>query len=287
VFSWGRSLIGVTGATGEVGSRLARRLADRGHEQRLIVRDASRVESLPGADVVTFGGYADGEGARRAFSGVSTVFLCSAKESEDRVSQHRVVVDAAVAAGVERIVYLSIISASPDATFSYARDHYRTEEYIRSTGLAFTFSRQSFYLDFLPHLSGADGVIRGPAGDGRFAPVLRDDVADALAAMLNEAGHEGVTYELTGPEAVTMTEVAALLTRLTAREVTFEDETLAEAYSSRAKYGAPDWEVEGWVSTYTAFAAGEFDVVTDHVLRLTGHQPVSIAEFIRASKQPH
>jgi NAD(P)H dehydrogenase (quinone) len=279
-------LIGVTGATGEVGSRLARRLADRGQRQRLIVRDASRVESLPGADVVEFGGYADGEGARRAFSGVSTLFFCSAKEGQDRLAHHRSVVDAAVAADVERIVYLSIISAAPDATFTYARDHYSTEQYIRSVGLPFTFSRQSFYLDFLPYLSGADGVIRGPAGDGRFAPVLRDDVADALTAMLAEPGHEGVTYELTGPEAVTMTQVADLLTRLTEREVIFENETLEEAYASREVYGAPAWEVDGWVSTYTALAAGELDVVTDHVMRVTGHQPASIEEFIEASQKP-
>ena len=185
---------------------LPRRLADRREAQRLIVRDASRVESIPGAEVVEFGGYGDEQGARRAFLGVSTLFFCSAKESEDRVSQHRSVVDAAVAAGVERIVYLSIIGAAPTATFTFARDHYATEQYIRSVGLPFTFSRQSFYLDFLPYLSGEDGVIRGPAGDGRFAPVLRDDVADALVTMVTEPGHEGATYELTGPEAATMTQ---------------------------------------------------------------------------------
>jgi uncharacterized protein YbjT (DUF2867 family) len=196
-----------------------------------------------------------------------------------------VVVDAAAAAAVERIVYLSIISASPEATFTYARDHYATEQYIRSVGLAFTFSRQSFYLDYLPQLSGADGVIRGPAGDGRFAPVLRDDVADALVAMVSEPGHEGATYELTGPEAITMAEVADLLTRLSEREAKFENETLAEAYASREAYDAPAWEVDGWVSTYTAIAAGEFDVVTDHVMRLTDHEPVSVADFIKASQE--
>ena len=277
-------MIGVTGATGEVGSRVARRLADRRQAQRLIVRDASGVESMPGAEVVEFGGYGDDEGARRAFAGVSTLFFCSAKESEDRVSQHRAVVDAAVAAGVERIVYLSIISAAPAATFTFARDHYATEQYIRSVGLPFTFSRQSFYLDFLPYLSGEDGVIRGPAGDGRFAPVLRDDVADALVTMLTEPGHEGATYELTGPEAVTMTQVADLLTRLKGRLVSFENEKLEEAYASRQAFGAPAWEMDGWISTYTAFAAGEFDVVTDHVMRLTGHQPVSIKQFVESSQ---
>ena len=64
--------------------------------------------------------------------------------------------------------------------------------------------------------------------------------------------------------------------------MTFHDESLEEAYASRAAYGAPDWEVEGWISTYRAIAAGEFDVVTDHVARLTGHEPVSVHEFLGA-----
>jgi NAD(P)H dehydrogenase (quinone) len=279
-------LIGVTGATGEVGSRLARRLAGRRQAQRLIVRDASRVQNLPGAEVVEFGGYEDTEGARRAFTGVSTLFLCSAKESEDRVSQHRSVVDAATAAGVERIVYLSIINPAPAATFTLARDHYATEQYIRSVGIPFTFSRQSLYLDFVPYLSGEDDMIRGPAGAGCFAPVLRDDVADALVTMVTEPGHEGAIYELTGPEAVTMTQAARLLSRLKGRPVSFQNETLEEAYASRQGFGAPAWEIESWVSTYTAIAAGEFDLVTDHVLRLTGHQPVSIEDFVEASRNP-
>ena len=166
----------------------------------------------------------------------------------------------------------------------FARDPLRAERDIRSVGLPFTFSRQSFYLDFLPYLSGEDGVIRGPAGDGRFAPVLRDDVADALVTMVTEPGHEGATYELTGPEAATMTEVADLLTRLKGRSVSFENETLEEAHASRQGFGAPAWEMDGWISTYTAIAAGEFDVVTDHVMRLAGHQPVSIEQFVEASQ---
>jgi NAD(P)H dehydrogenase (quinone) len=276
-------VLGVTGATGEIGRRLTRRLADRGEVQRLIVRDSGRLETLPGVEVVEFGGYGDQDGMCRAFTGVSTLFLCSAKEAEDRLAQHRSVVDAALKAGVERIVYLSIIGAAPQATFTFARDHYDTEQYIRSSGIPFTFSRQNLYTDFVPFLAGTDGVIRGPAGDGRFAPVLRDDVADVLANVLVQSGHDGVTYELTGPEALTLAEIADLLTRLTGRRVTFENETLEQAFASRASYGAPAWEVEGWVTTYTAMAAGEWDVVTDDVRRVAGHDPVSVQQFLESS----
>ena len=275
-------MIGVTGATGEIGRRLAQRLAAAGVAQRLIVRDPSRAPAPAGApcEVVAFGGYADADGMRAACDGISTLFLASARESADRVEQHRAAVDAAAAAGVERIVYLSFLGAAADATFTFARHHHATEEHIRASGLQFTFSRQSLYMDLLPLIAGEDGVIRGPAGDGRVAPVLRDDVADALAPMLSDPAHAGQTYELTGAEALTLGEAAALLTDLGDRPVSYVDETLEEAYASRAPYGAPAWEVEGWISTYTAIAAGELDVVTDHVARLAGHEPVSVREFL-------
>jgi uncharacterized protein YbjT (DUF2867 family) len=272
----------VTGATSEIGRRLTRRLADRGEEQRSVVRDPSRVEMLPGVEVVEFGGYGDEDGVRRAFAGVSTLFFCSAKEAEDRLAQHRLVVDAAAEAGAERLVYLSIIAARPRATFTLARDHYDTEQYIRASRVPFTFSRQSLYADFLPLLGGEDGVIRGPAGEGRFAPVLRDDVADVLANVLVQSGHDGLTYTLTGPETHMLTEIADLLTRLTGRRVTFENETVEQAYASRAGYGAPAWEVDGWVTTYTAIAAGEWDLVTDDVSRVEGHDPVSARQFFES-----
>jgi uncharacterized protein YbjT (DUF2867 family) len=161
----------------------------------------------------------------------------------------------------------------PEATFTFARDHCDTEQYIRASGIPFTFSRQSLYTDFLPLLGGEDGVIRDPAGDGRFAPVLRDDVADVLGNLLAQSGHDGLTYTLTGPEAHTLAEIADLQTRLTGQRVTFEDETLEQAYASRAGYGAPAWEVDGWVTTYKAIAAGEWDIVTDDVRRVAGHDP--------------
>lgn len=273
-------MTGLTGATGEIGGRLARRLADRGERQRLIVRDRSRLPPVAGADVVEVAGYHDGVGMRDAFGGLDTLFLCSAREAADRVEQHKTAVDAAVAAGIERIVYLSSVGAAADATFTFARHHFLTEQHIRASGLAFTFSRQNLYMDLLPLIPGPDSVIRGPGADGRVVPVLRDDVADALLTLVTQAGHEGATYELSGPDALTLGDVAGELSRALGRAVTYENETLEQAQASRAGYGAPDWELEGWITTYTAIAAGEFDVLTDDVMRLTGHPPVSVPELL-------
>ncbi len=274
--------LAVTGSTGQVGGRVARLLSAAGVAQRLVVRDPSRAPALDGCAVVQ-ASYADAAAARRALDGVETLFMVSGSEAPDRVDQHRTFIDAAVAAGVTRILYLSFYSAAPDATFTLARDHWVTEEHIRARGLRYTFLRDNLYADFLPYMVGEDGVIRGPGGDGRAAVVAQDDIAEVAAAVLTETGaHDGVTYSLTGPEALTFHEMAAML----GPGVRYEPETIEEAYASRAKYAAPDWQVDGWVSTYTAIAAGELAGVTDHVERVTGHPPLSFADVVAGRGQP-
>ncbi|HEY8450784.1 MAG: NAD(P)H-binding protein [Micromonosporaceae bacterium] len=275
-------LIGVTGATGGVGGRVARRLADAGVRQRLLVRDLGRAPRLAGAEVAR-ASYDDPAAMRRALRGVHTLFLVSAHEHPDRVGLHAGTVDAAVDAGVERIVYLSFLGASAEATFTFARDHFHTEQHIRATGVPFTFLRDSLYQDLLPTFAGRDGVIRGPAGNGRFAPVARDDVADVAVAVLRGDGHAGRTYDVTGPELLTMAEVAELITVAAGRPVRYLPETLAEAYESRAGYDAPHWAVTGWVTSYAAIAAGELEVVSDAVAEVAGHPPMSFAEFLAAN----
>jgi len=270
----------VTGATGGLGGRVARRLAERGVEQRLVVRDPARAPELPGAAVAT-GSYDDAEGLRRAFEGADALLMVSASEAADRMRLHATAVDAAVAAGVERIVYTSFLAAGPECTFTFGRDHWHTEEHIKASGLRHTFLRDNIYLDLLPRMAGADGVIRGPAGDGRVAAVTRDDVADVAVAVLLGDGHDGRTYDLTGPEALSMDEVARVLSEASGRTVTYQAETLEEAYASRASYGAPDWEVAGWVTSYAAIANGELERVSDAVATVTGHPPTGLADYLR------
>lgn len=273
-------VIAVTGASGRVGERVARRLVGAGDAVRLLGRDPSRLPELAGADIAPAADYGDGEAMRRALDGARTLFLVSAHEARDRVRVHTSAVDAAVAAGIERIVYVSFLGAAPDATFTYARDHWHTEQYIRGTGLAYTFLRDSFYLAELPAMAGADGVIRGPAGEGRVAAVAHEDIADVAAAVLLGDGHDGATYDVTGPVALSLAEVAAELSRVTGRTVTYVAETREEAYASRAHYGVEDWEVTGWVSSYEAIAAGEMATVSDAVPRLTGHPAKTFAEYL-------
>ncbi|GAB1817482.1 NmrA family NAD(P)-binding protein [Herbidospora sp. RD11066] len=275
-------LIAVTGATGGLGGRIARRLAQSGARQRLVVRDSSRAPRIEGAETVQ-APYEDPAAFAAALDGAGVLMLISATEHPDRVALHTAAVDAAVAAGVPRIVYTSFLGAGPECTFTFGRDHWHTERHIEETGVGFTFLLDSLYLDFLSGMVGDDGVIRGPAGDGRFAPVARDDVAAVAATVLQDpSAHDRATYDLTGPDLLTMTEVASVLSSVRGSEVTFENETLDEAYASRARYEAPEWAVAGWVTSYAAIGAGELNVITDDVMKVTGHPPLSLAQVLRA-----
>ncbi len=274
--------IAVTGATGRVGGRVARRLAEAGVDQRLLVRDAARAPVLDGADVAV-AAYSDTDAVRRALEGVETVLMVSASESRDRVAEHRSFVEGARLAGVEHVVYTSFVGAGPFATFTLARDHGATEERIISSGMAFTLLRDNFYSDVMPDFVGADGVIRGPAGDGLAALLAVDDLVDAAVAVLSDPSqHRDTAYALTGPDALGFSDVARVLTAETGRTVTYVDETLEEAYASRAKYDAPRWQLDAWVSTYTAIANGELAEVTSTVRDLTGHAPRDLRTVLRS-----
>jgi len=282
-------VIAVTGATGILGRRVVERLAGADDVRvRLVVRDAARAPEVPGAEVVQHaGGYADPNGLRDALSGVHTLYLVSAAEAEDRLRQHVDAVDAAVAAGVQRIVYTSFLGAKDDAVFTLVRQHAATEDRIRASGVRHTLLRHSMYADFVPFFATVEdgrAVIAAPAGDGRTSFVSRDDLADVGAAvLLDDSGAlDGRALEVTGPEALSMAEAAAVLAEVTGRPAEYCDQTVEEAWATRRPSGHPDWEIEGWVTSYLAIAAGELSTVTDVVPTLTGHPARTVAEHLRA-----
>ena len=281
------TLVAVTGATGRVGGRVARALAAAGVDQRLVVRDPARAPRLDRAEVVV-ATYADTEAVRRALDGVDVVLMVSGAESADRVEQHRSFVEGARAAGVGHVVYTSFLGAAPDAVFTLARDHWATERILAASGMASTCLRDNFYADVMPDFVGADGAIRGPAGDGRVSLLAVDDVADVAVAVLRDpSAHRDAAYPLTGPEPLSFDDVARIIGEVTGRPTTYVRETVEEAYASRAGYDAQPWQVDAWVSTYTALAGGGLAEVTTAVHDLTGHRPRDLRTVLRSHPAWH
>ena len=305
-------MIAVTGATGELGSRVASRLSRLGLNQRMIVRDPARAPHLPGAEIAQASSYLDGAAMRCAFNGIEKVLLVSARDRfgvahisaknhapspfYDRLQQHVAAVDATVDAGVKHIIYLSMMNAAHDATFILSRDHFSTEEYIRISGVPFTFLRVSLYADNVPKNVSADDVIRAPAGEGRATWVTRDDIADVAAAVLTGTGHVGRTYNVTGPEALTMAETAEILSAAVKRKITYQAQTPQEARTTRStsrleKYeaerrlltgqGLDDYEVEVFVTHFMQIATGELAEVSNAVPDMTGHAAQSLTQYLQ------
>ncbi|WP_062467402.1 SDR family oxidoreductase [Demequina maris] len=275
-----RGDIAITGATGNLGGLVARMVHAKGAPERLLARTPSRAPMLDSTPVRHFD-YADRTASRTALDGARIAFMVSGPEAPDRVDHHKTFIDAAMDAGVQHIVYTSFVAAAPDAVFTLARDHFETEEHIKATGVRWTFLRDSFYMDFMSALVGDDGAIRGPADNGSCAVVARYDVARAAAAVLvSPDQHAGHAYDMTGPAALTLEDIARELSDATGGRIVYSPETTAEAYASRAHFGAPDWQVAAWVSTYLAFASGDMAHASGDIEKITGSPPMSFREFL-------
>jgi NAD(P)H dehydrogenase (quinone) len=271
-------MIVVTGATGYVGRLTAEELHRRGHPQRLIVRDPARAPRLQGAEVVT-ADYGDPETLARALHEGDRVFMVSVHEGPaSRVPLHRSFVEAAVRQGVGQIVYLSFVNAGPQAVFLHARSHGATEAMLEESGLAFTAIRNGMYADEIPGWFDAEGVAREPVGDGRISFSYRPELAEAIAVVLTEPGH-GRTYDIVG-QPVTIGELARIASEVTRRDYRYDPiprEDWEAQWRARKK---EEWAIEAGLTSFDAQLAGEFDVASDDLRRLTGRDPLSVAEVI-------
>lgn len=279
------TLIALTGVTGHLGGQVAQLLEGKNLNLRYLARRPERAPKVAGVPVFR-SAYDRSPETLEALSGVDVLLMVSASESLNRLAEHKAFIDSAKEAGVKHIVYTSFYNASDQATFTYSRTHAATENYIKEQGLAYTFVRDNFYLDFFLELGQAYGEIKGPAGDGRVSAVARQDVAQVLAKILeNPSNWTNQTLDMTGPEDLTMTDAAAILSQGLGKTVRYIPETIEEAYQSRKAWPAEDWEYDGWVSTYTAIAAGEQAGLSNDADRVLGRKPISLADLIKETSQ--
>ena len=280
--------IAITGSSGNIGGMVARHLNSRGLPLILPLRNPAKAPVLPNCEARQFA-YGDLELAKQALNGVDVLFMVSAAESPTREQEHLTLVQAASEAGVQHIVYLSFAQAALDSTFTLARTDAVTENVIRQTNMRYTFLRDNFYSEMMATIANADGIIAGPAEDGRVACVSQRDVAQAAANVIAdiECGnhrHDNQTYTLTGSQSLSCAEIAAVLTEIIGKPHRYHNETVEEAFAIRkAEYSdMPDWQIEAWVSTYTAIAKGELAAVSDDLPQLLGRAPLNFEDVVKA-----
>jgi NAD(P)H dehydrogenase (quinone) len=269
-------VIGVTGATGGVGSRVVRRLLGRTDG---VVALARRPDAVPEAPGLTsrFADYDDPASLRAAFAGLRTlVFVSSDDVAEDMRRHHEHVVAAAVDTAIEHVVYTSVLDAAPDSGFYYAAVHRETEALLAASGLRHCLARTSIFADYFlsawlaPALDEGELVLS--AGDGGMSLVTRDDTAHALAAAAS-SHREGIV-ELTGPAAPTADEICG------AAGIGYRPVEDAAYRRKLASEGKPQWLVDAFATLFTSVREGRYAVVSSDIPELTGEPQRPFAEYV-------
>jgi NAD(P)H dehydrogenase (quinone) len=270
----------ITGASGRIARPTAELLASNGRALRLMTRTPQRVPGLARAEVV-YGDFAEPASLDRAFAGVSTALVVSGSAKPGkRALLHRNAFEAAARARVQHVVYLSLQGSSPESKYPYSRDHALSEQYLAASGLPFTVLRNAFYIDMFLDMFHSAGVIRGPAKQGRAAFVSREDCARVAAAVLDAL--PGGIYDVTGPQALSLTDVAKRLSGIVGRDLRYEDESVEAGREWRSKLGEAAWRVELSLGWHEAIAAGELEHTSDTVLRFTGDNPLDTESYFSA-----
>jgi NAD(P)H dehydrogenase (quinone) len=280
----------ISGASGHLGRRAAELVLANVAPERLILvtRTPDALADLAARGVtVRCGDFAEPASLRGAFAGGQRLLLVSATDLERRVEQHRGAIDAARAAGVKHVIYTSGLAPQPPNPAVVAPSHYATEQALASSGIAWTVLRNSLYADYQVAEATqaiAAGALVHNRGSGKAAYVAREDCAAVAAAVLVRGGHEAAVYDVTGPEAFSAADLAALYAELGGKPIetrSLEDAAFVAALVGSAagddhlRYGA-----ELVASFGRSIREGYMQSCTDTVARLTGRAPIRLRQVL-------
>lgn len=284
------TIIAVTGATGQLGRLVIEQLKARVTASQAVValaRDPAKAADL-GVEVRA-ADYDQPATLAEALKGVDVLLLISSSEVGQRVPQHRNVIEAAKAAGVERIVYTSVLRAG-SSPLALSQDHLATEIMLEESGLSHTLLRNGWYLEnYAGAIGGAlhTGAFVGAAGDGRISAAARADYAEAAAIALTDDAHAGKVYELAGDDSFSLAELAAEVSRQTGRTLPYNDLPESDYAKILEGLGLPA-PVAGIIAQADAGASrgGLFDD-SRQLSALIGHPTTPLSAFVAGVVRPH
>jgi len=280
----------VTGATGLNGAELVRKLSARGVAVRALVRNASGTNAAKAAELSRLAGVdvAEGDMARPdtlvpALIGIDRAMLISSSNPTMREDQ-AAFIDAAARAGVRHVVKLSGIIPDVNSPFRFARMHGEIERHLEASGMAFTHLRAGefmhAYFRQVPSIVNR-GALALPMADARIASIDIGDIADVAADVLTGSGHEGKTYPITGPDALTMTEVAAALSAATGKPIRYVDVPPEDARAAQIAAGMPAYLADGLAELFAERRKGKEETVSSVIPTVFKRRPMSFADFAR------
>lgn len=272
----------VTGATGSTGRAVVEALTERGAPVRAMVRRESDRDSLPTGVELAVADFEDDASVRAALLGTGRAYLVT-PSSERAGQQQQRFADLAAEAGVGHLVVLSQLAADKDSPVRFLRYHGVVEDHVRGLGIGYTFLRPNLFFQGLLAFAGlvaAEGRFYAPIGEATVSAIDVRDIGAVAAVALSEDGHEGATYTLTGPAAITHHEIAAALSSALGRDVAFVD-VPPEAFAASLGGILPPWQIDGLLEDYAHYRRGEATGVTTTVADITGRSPRDIGQFAR------
>ena len=279
-------MILITGATGMVGSEVVKRLSAQGVNVRAVTRDPRKAEAnqLPNVHFVQ-GDFENAASMRRACSGVNRAFLLT--NSTERTERQQIAfARVAQQSGVRHIVKLSQLHADAKAPGRFLRYHAAVEAAIQASGLTFTFLRPNLFMQGLLNFRQSiqeKSAFFAAGGDGRISAVDVRDLAEVAVAALTTSQHDNKIYSLTGPDALTFTEMAHNLSMTIGRTITFVDvppESM-RASLALADLGFAPWQADGLLEEFAMYRRGEAAGVEAGVREVLGRPPGSFGQFAR------
>ena len=275
----------VTGATGNVGFEVVRELRERGHPVKAAVRSHSTSRSNLPSDVesVEFD-FEQPQTFEPAFRGINTLFLVRPPAISQVKKYIYPALTIAQAAGVARVVFLSLLGAERMAIVPHAK----IEAYIKSLGLAYTFLRASFFMQNLSTTHCQDirsnNEIFVPAGKGKTSFIDVRDIASVAVKVMTEPGHENRAYSLTGSEALNYYEVAEILTNVLGKQIVYTNPSIFKFAWRMYKRGLKKELIAVMLGIYTTARLGLAAKVTEDVRHLLQRSPTSMSEFVRSDR---
>lgn len=282
----------ITGATGNFGGLTINYLLEKGIEPNSItalVRDDSKASELIKKNIhVKVGDYNHYQSLLDAFHGIDKILLVSGTDVELREKQHENVINAAKQSGVKHIVYTSFqrkneTEDSPIALVASA--HISTEKHLKESGMFYTIMRNNLYLEMLPVFMGDDviesGVIYLPAGTGKVAYTLREDMARTAGYIISTGGHENKEYSITNDHAWSYKDIAVYLSTLKGKPIEYASPTKKEYIKLLLNSGVPKEAVDGIAGFAEAMSKGEFDHTASDIEKITGKKPVTIKQYLK------
>ena len=276
-------MILITGATGKTGSATAKSLGEKGEKFRALIRNEEKkegLESLGGEGVI--GSIENTDVVNQSMQGVKTV-LVLLPNSESQLALEKQLVDSAKQAGVERIVKMSSIEATPDATSPIPKLHLESEEYIKQSGLAWTMIKPNFYMQNLLASAGTikdQGKIFLPMGEGKTGMIDTTDVGTVIAKVLSEDGHESMNHEITGPEILSFFEVAEIFSQVLGKQVDYVDVPMDAYKETLGQFLTNQWHLDAVIDLFKGIAEGGIEDKTNTFNELTGETPKSLSQFL-------